>query len=365
MSTGLTALFSFVFLFQMQLYAPAMVAPAFLVIFSMLTVSILSTLLNFKVSRKRMKANAKLSALLFAFISGIQKIKLTGAQKRAFAKWASKYKDIGRLTYSPPIFLRMLEPVNLIISLGGGILMYYVAGASGIGTADYLAFMAAYGSMSGAIMMLSGLANTFTDIRVNLEMVRPIMECEPEIQEDKKQLTSLSGYMEMNNVSFRYRSDGPPVIDNICMKIHPGEYVAIVGKTGCGKSTLLRLLLGFETPETGDIFYDGHSLGTLDLRALRRNIGVDLQNGKLMAGSIFANIVVTAPWKTLEDAWEAAEAAGIAQDIRDMPMGMHTMITEGGGGVSGGQRQRLLIARALISNQISSSSTKQQAHSTI
>jgi len=155
--------------------------------------------------------------------------------------------------------------------------------------------------------------------------------------------------MEMNNVSFRYRSDGPPVIDNICMKIHQGEYVAIVGKTGCGKSTLLRLLLGFETPETGDIFYDGHSLGTLDLRALRRNIGVDLQNGKLMAGSIFANIVVTAPWKTLDDAWEAAEMAGIAQDIRDMPMGMHTMITEGGGGVSGGQRQRLLIARALIS----------------
>ena len=348
MSTGLTALFSFVFLFQMRLYAPAMVAPAFLVILAMLAVSILTTIFNMKISRKRMTANAKLNALLFAIISGIQKIKLTGAQKRAFAKWAAKYKDIGQLTYSPPVFLRLLEPVNLAISLGGGILLYYAAGASGIGAADYLAFMAAYGSMSGAILMLSGLAHTFTDIKINLEMVRPIMECEPEIHESKKQITSLSGSMEMNNISFRYREDGPLILDNINFKIRPGEYVAIVGKTGSGKSTLLRLLLGFETPETGDIYYDGHSLGSLDLRALRQCIGVDLQNGKLMAGSIFANIVVTAPWKTLDDAWEAAELAGIAQDIREMPMGMHTMIAEGGGGVSGGQRQRLLIARALI-----------------
>jgi len=348
MSTGLTAMFSFVFLFQMNRYAPAMVIPAFLVILTMLTVSLMTTIFNMKVSRKRMKANAKLSSLLFALINGIQKIKLTGAQKRAFAKWASRYKEIGKLTYSPPLFLRLLEPINLIISFGGAILLYYFAGASGIGAADYLAFMAAYGSMSGAIMVLSGLAHTFTDIRVNLEMVRPIMECEPEIHENKKQLTSLSGSMEMNNISFRYREDGPLILDNINVKIRPGEYIAIVGRTGSGKSTLLRLLLGFEKPETGDIYYDGHSLSNLDLRALRQCIGVDLQDGKLMAGSIFANIVVTAPWKTLDDAWEAAEMAGIAQDIREMPMGMHTMIAEGGGGVSGGQRQRLLIARALI-----------------
>ncbi|MDR2600805.1 MAG: ATP-binding cassette domain-containing protein [Oscillospiraceae bacterium] len=349
MSTGLTALFSFVFLFQMQHYAPSMVVPAFLIIFTMLFLSLLSTILQMKISRKRMKASAKLSALLFALISGIQKIKITGAQKRAFAKWAAKYKEIGQLTYSPPMFLRLLEPINLIISLGGGILMYYVAGASGIGTSDYLAFMVAYGSMSGAIMMLSGLAHTFTDIKVNLEMVRPIMECEPEVHENKKQLTRLSGNMEMNNLSFRYREDGPLILDNINLKIRSGDYIAIVGKTGSGKSTLLRLLLGFEKPETGDVYYDGHSLSSLDLRALRQCIGVDLQNGKLMAGTIFANIVITAPWKTLDDAWEAAELAGIAEDIREMPMGMHTVIAEGGSGISGGQRQRLLIARALIS----------------
>ena len=349
MSTGLTALFSFVYLFQMNRYAPAMTGPALLIIAAMLSTSVATTILQLKNSRGRMKASAKLSALLFALISGIQKIKLTGAQKRAFAKWAASYKEIGRLTYSPPMFLRFLEPVNLAISLGGSILLYYSAGASGIGAADYLAFMVAYGALSGAIMMLSGLARSFSDIRVNLEMVRPLMETEPETLENKKQITALSGRIEINNISFRYAEDGPLILDNVSLKIRPGEYLAVVGKTGCGKSTLLRILLGFEKPETGAVYYDGHSLESLDLRALRQCIGVDLQNGKLMAGSIFANIVVTAPWKTIGDAWEAAEMAGIAQDIRDMPMGMHTMISEGGGGVSGGQRQRLLIARALIS----------------
>jgi len=349
MSTGLTALFSFVFLFQMNRYAPAMVLPALFVIFTMLAVSVLTTILQLNISRKRMKANAKLTALLFALISGIQKIKLTGAKKRAYAKWASSYKEIGRLTYAPPLFLRLLEPINLLISMGGGIILYYAAGASDVGIADYIAFMAAYGALSGAIMMLSGLAQTFSDIKVNLEMVRPLMEEQPEIQEGKKQITSLSGNIELNNVSFRYNKDGPLILDNINLKIRPGEYVAIVGKTGCGKSTLLRILLGFEKPETGVVYYDSHSLDSLDLRALRQCIGVDLQNGKLFSGSIFSNIVITAPWKTLEDAWEAATLAGIDKDIREMPMGMHTMIAEGGGGVSGGQKQRILIARALIS----------------
>ena len=347
MSTGLTAIFSFVYLFQMNRYAPAMVAPAFLIIAAMLIMSVLTTVLQMKTSRRRMKASAKLSALLFALISGIQKIKLTGAQKRAFAKWAASYKDVGRLTYSPPVFLRLQEPVNLVISMGGSILLYYSAGASGIGAADYLAFMSAYGAMSGAVMMLSGLAHTFSDIKVNLEMVRPLMETEPETQQNKKQITELSGHMEINNISFRYTKDGPLILDNINLKVRPGEYLAVVGKTGCGKSTLLRLLLGFEKPETGDIYYDGHSLESLDLRALRQCIGVDLQNGKLMAGSIFSNIVVAAPYKTLDDAWEAAEMAGIAEDIRAMPMGMHTIIAEGGGGISGGQKQRLMIAQAI------------------
>jgi ABC-type bacteriocin/lantibiotic exporter with double-glycine peptidase domain len=130
--------------------------------------------------------------------------------------------------------------------------------------------------------------------------------------------------------------------------VRSGEYIGVAGHTGCGKSTLLRVLLGFEEPQKGAVYYDGHDLSGLDLQSVRRQIGVCLQNGKLFPGDIFSNIIITAPWKTLEDAWEAANMAGIAEDIRAMPMNMHTMISEGSGGISGGQRQRLLIARALV-----------------
>ena len=131
------------------------------------------------------------------------------------------------------------------------------------------------------------------------------------------------------------------------LKIKAGEYVAIVGRTGCGKSTLVRLLLGFEKPEKGAVFYDTHDLNRIDPRSLRKQIGVVIQNGQLFQGDIFSNITISAPQLTLEEAWEAAETAGIAQDIRDMPMGMQTVISEGQGGVSGGQKQRLMIARAI------------------
>jgi len=148
-------------------------------------------------------------------------------------------------------------------------------------------------------------------------------------------------------VTFRYREDMPPVLDNLSLKIRPGQYVAIVGKTGCGKSTLMRILLGFETPQKGGVFYDGRDLSRLDQKSLRRKIGAVMQNGKLFTGNIFSNITISAPWLTMDEAWEAAELAGMAEDIRNMPMGMHTLISEGQGGISGGQRQRLLIARAI------------------
>jgi len=124
--------------------------------------------------------------------------------------------------------------------------------------------------------------------------------------------------------------------------------VALVGRTGCGKSTLVRLLLGFEKPDRGGVFYDGRDISSLDLRSLRKHIGAVTQNGQLFQGDIFSNIIISAPELTLKDAWEAAETAGIAKDIREMPMGMNTLISEGQGGISGGQKQRLLIARAIV-----------------
>ena len=180
-----------------------------------------------------------------------------------------------------------------------------------------------------------------------MDMIEPILKEVPEISEGKQMITRLSGSIELNNVSFRYNENMPLVIDDLSLKIRPGQYVAIVGATGCGKSTLLRLMLGFESPQKGAVYVDGKDIAAVDLKSFRRNIGVVMQNGKLFTGDIFSNIIISAPWLTMDEAWHAAELSGIAEDIRRMPMGMHTMISEGSGGISGGQRQRLMIARAI------------------
>ena len=164
---------------------------------------------------------------------------------------------------------------------------------------------------------------------------------------DKEPVCRVSGRIEVSHVSFRYSEQMPYVLRDMNLTIRSGEYVAIVGRTGCGKSTLVRLLLGFEKPETGAIYYDQRDLNDIDPRSLRRHIGVVIQNGGLFQGDIYSNIAISAPSLTIEEAWEAAEKAGIADDIREMPMGMNTVISEGQGGISGGQKQRLMIARAI------------------
>jgi ABC-type bacteriocin/lantibiotic exporter with double-glycine peptidase domain len=184
-------------------------------------------------------------------------------------------------------------------------------------------------------------------IKPILEMAEPFLNTEPETSDNKEIVTSISGGVELDHISFRYAEDLPLVIDDLSLKVKPGEYVAIVGKTGCGKSTLMRILLGFEKPEKGSVRFDGKDINSLDLPSLRKRIGTVMQDAGLFQGEIYSNIVITAPELTLADAWEAAEKAGIAADIREMPMGMNTVIGEGQGGISGGQRQRLMIARAI------------------
>ena len=283
----------------------------------------------------------------YALITGIQKIKLAGAEKRAFARWGNLYAENARLAYSPPMFIRLNSVISLAISLAGTIIMYVMAVKSGISVADYYAFDTAYGMVSGAFASLAGIALTVAQIKPILNMVKPFFDAVPEVSDGKQVITRLSGGIELSNVSFRYSENMPLVVDDMSLKIRPGQYVAIVGKTGCGKSTLMRLLLGFEHPQKGAIYYDGRDLERIDLRSLRRRIGAVMQNGKLFQGDIYSNIVISAPWLSQEEAWEAAELAGIADDIRAMPMGMNTIISEGSGGISGGQRQRLMIARAI------------------
>ena len=347
LSAGLTSVFSLIYISQIFAYAPTLVVPALIIILVTVVFSVVSSLVQMKLSTQQMELSGKESGMTYSLITGIQKIRLAGAEKRAFARWGNLYARSASLEYGPPLFIELNSVISLAISLTGTLVMYSLSVKSGISVADYYAFDTAYGMVSGAFMSLAGIALTAAQIKPVLTMVKPFFDAVPEVSDGKQVLTRLSGGIELNNVSFGYSETMPPVIDNLSLKIRPGQYVAIVGKTGCGKSTLMRLLLGFEHPKKGAIYYDGRDLEKIELRSLRRRIGVVMQNGKLFQGDIYSNIVISAPWLSRQDAWEAAELAGIADDIRSMPMGMDTMISEGAGGISGGQRQRLMIARAI------------------
>jgi NHLM bacteriocin system ABC transporter ATP-binding protein len=347
LSTGLSSLMSLVYVGEIFRYAPALVAPALGIILATVAVAAAAALLQTKVSRQLMEVSAKNEGLSYALINGVQKIRLAGAEKRVFARWATAYSEEAKLSYVPPMFLKISGVIRTAISLAGTILLYYTAVKTRVTPSEYLAFNAAFGMVSGAFSALSGAALTVAQIRPILEMAEPILKTEPESAETKAMVTRLSGNVELSNVCFRYGENMPWVIDGLSLKIRAGEYVAVVGTTGCGKSTLVRLLLGFEKPERGAVYYDGKDLARLDLGSLRRKIGAVMQNGSLFQGDIYSNIVISAPQLSLDDAWAAAELAGIAEDIRAMPMGMQTLISEGQGGISGGQKQRLMIARAV------------------
>ena len=346
-STGVTAMISLLYINQIFSYAPALGLPALAVNLVLVAVTVLTGFMKTKEAREYMKGAAEESGISYAIISGIQKIKLSGAEKRAFSKWAKIYSSGAEIEYNPPLFLKINSAVTLAVSLIGAAVLYYLAATNGISPSAYLAFTAAYGMVTGVFTAFSGIAASAAQIKPILEMAEPILQAEPETAEGKEIVTKLSGSIELSNVSFHYYDTQPYVINGLNLKVKAGEYVAVVGKTGCGKSTLLRLLLGFETPEKGAIYYDHKDLRSLDLASLRRKMGVVTQEGSLFYGDIFSNITVSAPQLTMDEAWEAAEKAGIADDIRAMPMGMQTFISEGQGGISGGQKQRIMIARAI------------------
>lgn len=347
LSTGLSSVFSLIYVFQIFKYAPALVVPALCISLVTLIFSILSSVTQMKILQKRMTLSAKLNGLEYSLISGIQKLKLSGSENRAFAKWGRDFANDAKLVFNPPALIKIYPVISSAITLFGSIIIYYLAVKSSVSVADYYAFNTAYGMISGAFAALSSVALSIAQLKPIAEMIKPFLEAVPETSENKQVFTNLSGGIELNNVVFSYDDNIPHVIDGLSLKIDPGQYVAIVGPTGCGKSTLVRLLLGFEKPQKGAIYFSGKDISKMDIRSQRSHIGVVLQDGKLFQGDIFSNIIISAPKLTLKEAWEAAELAGIADDIRRMPMGMFTIISEGSGGISGGQKQRLMIARAI------------------
>ena len=346
-STAITGVFSLVYLTQIFSYAKSLVIPSLVVSVLTLGLSIAGNMAQSQINKELMEISAQERGLTYALMGGVEKIRLSGAENRVFTKWLDLYTRGADLKFNPPVLVKFQKVFNAAITLTGTIVMYFIAVKSGVSVADYYAFNTAYAYVSSALSAITSVALAAATVKPSLELIRPLMEAEPEKHSGRESVATITGNIELSHVTFRYEKEGRKIIDDLSLKIPARQYVAIVGKTGCGKSTLLRLLLGFEQPESGAIFYDRKDIQTLDLGSLRKLIGTVLQEGELFSGSIFENITISAPNLSLQEAWDSAEIAGIADDIRAMPMGMSTVLQEGGGGISGGQKQRIMIARAV------------------
>ena len=345
----LSAVLSLIYLIQVYIYGGSLLWPATTIIALQILLLVLSYLRIVAVYQQYTEKSAKLSGLEYNLFAGIQKLKLTGSENRALVRWLDQYSDVASLIYNPEFARRLYPAISAVLGLGGTMLIFWCTLANEVSTSDYIAFSSAFGMMTAALTQLNVVVPSLAQIKPLLESVKPILEAVPEMKDKAPQVMNLTGSIEVSGVSFRYEDDGPMILDNLSLKINPGEYVGIVGKSGCGKSTLMRLLLGFEQPLTGGIYYDNYDLSKVDKASLRRKIGCCLQSGSLFTGDLFHNITITAPWATHDEAWDALRMASLEEDVRRMPMGLHTMVCEGGGGFSGGQKQRILIARALIS----------------
>ncbi|MFP4322558.1 MAG: NHLP bacteriocin export ABC transporter permease/ATPase subunit [Anaerolineales bacterium] len=305
---------------------------------------------NVKIQRSVSDFQGKLAGYMLQFINGIAKFRVAEAEDRIFSFWAKKYSQQRQATFRArmvenrlQIFLAAFPAISLLV-------LFWALGRGNIDltVGTFLAFNTAYTQFLGAALQLSGAIVVILAIVPLYERAKPILDTLPEINNDKTPPPELEGHIEVVGLSFRYTEDGPLALHDVSFTVERGQFVALVGASGSGKSTIMRLLLGFEAPETGAVYYDGLDLDDLDVRGVRRQIGVVLQNSKLMSGSDIYTNIIGATTLTMEDAWQAAENSGFAPDIREMPMGMHTVVAEGGGTLSGGQRQRLLIARAIV-----------------
>lgn len=321
--------------------------------------------------RERLRLNGQVEGFLLQVLVGLPKLRAAAAEMRAFAEWVwrsmperREFESARRWQGWQNVAVAVLPPLSLLFIFGCLLLVMKLeattaaltalaggtgasAGTNALSTGMFVAFATAFGQASAAFTAAVTAVSEMLNIGPLAARTLPLIEARPEASVEREPPGRLSGEIAFNRVHFRYAKDGPLVLRDLSFTIRPGEYIGIVGESGSGKSTLMRLLLGFDTPEEGAIFFDGKPADRLDMAALRQEIGVVLQNGRISPGSIYENIA-GASGHGLEAAWAAARLVALAPDIEAMPMGMHTVLNDGGGALSGGQRQRILLARALV-----------------
>ena len=349
--SGIFSIFSFILLFYYSWWL-ALLASGLVMI--ALVLSVACSVFQLRHLRQTARMRGKISSMLLQFINGVTKFRVSGTENRAFAAWAHAFTQQKQLYLKSRRISTVLAVFNSAFPVLALAVIFWFAAplvgqspGSSISTGAFLAFLAAFVQFLTSALQLSSSVSTILGIVPVYERAVPIFHTLPEVDEQKSNPGELKGGIEVSHVSFRYAADTPLVLRDVSFSVRPGEFVAFTGPSGSGKSTLLRLLLGFEVPESGTISYDGQDITGVDIQAVRQQIGVVLQSGRLISGSVLENIIGSLPL-TVEQAWEAARLAGLDRDIKALPMGMHTFVSDGGGGFSGGQRQRLMIARAIV-----------------
>lgn len=299
--------------------------------------------------RRLVTLGNKLNNQAFQTLRGLPKLRVAAAESFAYAAWAREFARSRELQQKAGRIKNLTTVLNAVYLPVCSLIMFMLLAGPARGSmsaASFLTFNTAVTMLLTSVTQITGAFISAAAAMPMFEQIKPVLDEKPEVRGASAQPGALSGGIEAKKLSFRYTEDGPLVLDDVSFQVRPGEFVAVVGPSGCGKSTLLRLLIGFDKPTSGHVLYDGQDLAALDQAAVRRQCGVVLQNAQPLTGSIL-DCICGAESFTQEEAWAAAEMAGLAEDIKRMPMGLHTMIS-GGGAISGGQRQRLMIAQALV-----------------
>lgn len=349
--TGFATVFSLFYLWRMIKYSKKLTIWALIMVLVFALLMYILESFSLKYEKMEAEMNGDAAAKLYQFIGGIDKIRMAGAEERVLLEYMVPFATEQRLNIRENRIAGLSATISDVATYIFSMVLYVVIvkKQKDISIGNFMAFNTAFGAFSAAVLQLVNAALKVYRLKPVYERVKPVMDIVPENDDQKQIVHKLNGDIQVERLSFAY-DNGEEVLHDVSFTISQGEYVAIVGPSGCGKSTLLKLLLGFEKPKQGSIHYDGNNLENLDIHSLRRNLGVVLQNGKLIEGSILENVTITAPDTPMKVVKEVIDEVGLKDDIDGMPMGLQTVVNETGGTISGGQQQRILIARSIMNN---------------
>ncbi len=349
LGSGLSCVFSVVYLLRMLGYSKPLSIASVIMLMVYAVIIVLFSLRSMKYAKRSMELSGKTGSIIYQFISGISKIRIAGVEDRALYEYLKPYTEECGVDIKSGKIGIIVNTISVAANGLFSLVLYYLMIHSriDISMGSFIAFVSAFGAFSGAFLDIVNNTLNVSRLKPFYKRIRPIFEVPPELETYTELPGDLSGDIEISNITFGY-DEKAPVLKDLSLHISEGEYVGIVGASGCGKSTLLKLLLGFEKPQNGKIYYDRKDIESLDKRELRKKLGVVLQDGKLISGSIYENITITAPGIDIKRVLETVDEVGLKDDIDAMPMGLHTIVSESSGTISGGQQQRILIARAIV-----------------